>query len=182
MKKFIFAFLLLIIATNTFAQKKVTLSGYMRDAQTGEALIAATIYVRDLQLGAQTNTYGFYSVTVPAGMHQVLYTYVGYANQEQSMSLNDNTVFNAALQPNSTLQEVEITSSRKDENVTTTEMGTVSLSVEKIKTLPVIFGEVDILKALQLMPGVCNLQEKGIQAFMFVVAVPTKIWFCWMMQ
>jgi len=158
-KKFIFAFLLLIIAINTFAQKKVTLSGYMRDAQTGEALIAATIYVRDLQLGAQTNTYGFYSVTVPAGMHQVLYTYVGYANQEQSMSLNDNTVFNAALQPNSTLQEVEITSSRKDENVTTTEMGTVSLSVEKIKTLPVIFGEVDILKALQLMPGVQSSGE-----------------------
>ncbi len=136
------------------AQKKVTLSGYMRDARSGEALIAATIYIKELQLGTQTNTYGFYSVSVPQGSYSVVFSYVGYATQELTLNMIASREYNAELQPQAVIEEVEVKATRRDENVETTEMGTVSLSTEQIKALPVIFGEVDILKALQLMPGV----------------------------
>jgi hypothetical protein len=154
------ALLLCLFCTTAFAQKKVTLSGYMRDAQSGEALIAATVYIKELQLGAQTNTYGFYSVTVPAGSYTVIYSYVGYATLTENMQLADSRSYNAEMVSTTALKEVEVlASSRKDENVKTTEMGTVSLSVEQIKNLPVLFGEVDVLKALQLMPGVQSAGE-----------------------
>jgi len=154
------ALLLCLCSTAVFAQKKVTLSGYMRDAQSGEALIAATVYIKELQLGAQTNTYGFYSVTVPAGSYTVIYSYVGYATLTENMQLADSRSYNAEMVSTAALKEVEVlASSRKDENVKTTEMGTVSLSVEQIKNLPVLFGEVDVLKALQLMPGVQSAGE-----------------------
>jgi hypothetical protein len=153
-KSFILILFALIVASAS-AQNKVTLSGYMRDAQSGEALIAANIYVRELQIGTQTNTYGFYSITVPAGEYTILYSYVGYENQEKPMKLFESLTYNAELINQAVLKEVEVkASTRKDENVKTTEMGTVSLSIDKIRTLPVIFGEVDVLKALQLMPGV----------------------------
>jgi len=151
---------MLLFAGMAAAQKKVTLSGYIRDAQSGEALIAATVYVKELQLGTQTNTYGFYSLTVPQGSYTVLFTYVGYGNIEQRMELIDSRTFVAELQPQAVIEEVVVSSSsRTDENVKTTEMGTISMSAEQIKTLPVIFGEVDILKALQLMPGVQSAGE-----------------------
>lgn len=149
-----------LYTTIAVAQKKVTLSGYMRDAQSGEALIAANVYIRELHLGVQTNAYGFYSVTVPQGNYTVIYTYVGYAMLTETLNMIDDRIYNAELKSNATIQEVEIRANeRKDENVATTEMGTVSLSADKIKTLPVIFGEVDILKALQLMPGVQSSGE-----------------------
>lgn len=150
----------LLITIPAFAQKKVTLSGYVRDEQNGEALIAANVYIKELQLGVQTNTYGFYSVSMPAGNYSILYSYVGYKPMEQTISMVDSRSFIAELKSNTTIEEVEIkASSRKDENIKTTEMGTISLSTEKIKKLPVIFGEVDILKALQLMPGVQSSGE-----------------------
>jgi len=150
----------LLITTVVAAQKKVTLSGYMRDAQSGEALIAATIYIKELEIGTQTNSYGFYSITVPQGSYTVIFSYVGYGTNAQSIQLIESRNYNAELLSKTSLQEIEVlASSRKDENVRTTEMGTVSLSIDKIKTLPVIFGEVDILKALQLMPGVQSAGE-----------------------
>ena len=145
---------LLHLCLGAAAQKRVTLSGYVRDAESGEALIAATIYVKELQLGAQTNTYGFYSVSLPAGSYSVIYSYVGYGTFETQLSLIESQAFDAELQPQAKLQEVVVRSSRQDEHVQNTEMGTVSLSVEQVRQLPVLFGEVDILKAMQLMPGV----------------------------
>ena len=150
----------LFCSSVAMGQKKVTLSGYMRDAQSGESLIAATVYIKELQIGAQTNTYGFYSVSVPAGSYTVIYSYVGYAMLTETMQLIESKTFNAELQNQSVMQEVEVVAtSRTDENVQTTEMGTISMSVDQIKTLPVIFGEVDILKAMQLMPGVQSSGE-----------------------
>ncbi len=132
----------------------------MRDAQSGEALIAATVYVKELEIGVQTNNYGFYSVTVPQGSYSIIYSYVGYGTKTETMQLIESRVYNAEMINKTALAEVEIlATSRKDENVKTTEMGTVSMSVDQIKTLPVIFGEVDILKALQLMPGVQSAGE-----------------------
>jgi len=158
--KQILLFLLMASCVSVSAQKRVTLSGYMQDANSGEALIAATVYIKELSIGTQTNNYGFYSVTVPQGSYTVIYSYVGYGTRTETFQLIDSRVFNAEMVNKTALDEVEvIASSRKDENVKTTEMGTVSLSVDQIKTLPVIFGEVDILKALQLMPGVQSAGE-----------------------
>jgi TonB dependent receptor/TonB-dependent Receptor Plug Domain/CarboxypepD_reg-like domain len=151
-------FLFLLLPAASFAQK-VTLSGYMRDSVTGESLIAGTIYIKEAAQGAETNNYGFYSVSVKPGTYTVIFSYVGYGIIAQTMDLSSDKVFNAELRPTATLKEVEVTAGRKDENVKNAEMGTVTLSIERIKTLPVLFGEVDILKTLQLLPGVQSAGE-----------------------
>src|ERR1700748_1250976 len=143
--RYVLFVVLFVIPTGLFAQK-VSLSGYMRDAETGESLIAGTIYVKEADQGAQTNTYGFYSVSVPPGKYTVIFSYVGYTPIMAEMDLSNNLTYNAELHSSTTMKEVEITSGRKDENVKNTEMGTISLSIAKIKQLPVLFGEVDILK------------------------------------
>jgi hypothetical protein len=130
----------------------------MRDAETGESIISGVIYVKEAGIGAETNAYGFYSVSVPPGTYTVNYSYIGYGTITQTVKLDSNRSFNAELHNKSQLKEVEVTS-RKDENVKNTEMGTVTLSIEKIKNLPVIFGETDVLKALQLLPGVKSAGE-----------------------
>ncbi len=139
--------------------QKVSLSGYVRDSANGESIIACTIYIKEAAQGAQSNNYGFYSVTVPPGLYTVIYSFVGYAQLVKTIDLRDgNKTFNAELRPTTTLKEVEVTG-RKDEHVKNTEMGTITLSMAKIKTLPVLFGEVDVLKTLQLLPGVQSAGE-----------------------
>ncbi|MBS1689793.1 MAG: TonB-dependent receptor, partial [Bacteroidetes bacterium] len=150
---------ILLLPVIAIAQKKVSLSGYIRDAASGESLIGATVYIVEAQQGATANGYGFYSVSVPAGKYTVKYSYVGYGTRTESMELIENQSFNAELNNTSALKEVEVTTTRKDENVKNTEMGTISLTMDKIKKLPVIFGETDILKALQLLPGVQSAGE-----------------------
>jgi hypothetical protein len=145
--------------TSSVIAQKVSLSGYMRDGATGEALIAGTVYVKEANQGAQTNTYGFYSVSIPPGKYTVIYSYVGYTPLALEMDLSSNLTYNAELKNSAMMKEVKITSERKDEHVKNAEMGTVSLSIGRIKTLPVLFGEVDILKTLQLLPGVQSAGE-----------------------
>jgi hypothetical protein len=151
--------LMLVFLPSVLFAQKVSLSGYMRDKATGESLIAATVYVKEATQGASTNNYGFYSVTVPAGKYTVIYSYVGYSPLVLEMDLTTNLSFNAELSNGTTMKEVKVTAGRKDENVNNSEMGTVSLSIGRIKTLPVLFGEVDILKTLQLLPGVQSAGE-----------------------
>ena len=82
-----FFLLLCCLLTTTAIAQKVTLSGYVRDAETGESLLSATVYIEEAAEGAQTNSYGFYSVSVPPGSYKVIYSYVGYAPIEQTMDL-----------------------------------------------------------------------------------------------
>jgi hypothetical protein len=149
----------LLIALQSFAQKKVTLSGYVRDDKSGEALINANVFVQELSLAIQTNTYGFYSLSVPQGSYTVIFNYAGYKNAVEKMQLIESRTFNPKMENIAINEEVEVKAKRENENVTSTEMGTLSLSVATIKKLPVLFGEVDILKALQLMPGVQSAGE-----------------------
>jgi hypothetical protein len=151
-------FVLFFMPITLFAQK-VSLSGYIRDAETGESLIAATIYIKEADQGGQSNNYGFYSVSVPPGKYTVVCSYVGYTPLLQTIDLATSQTFNAELHSATLMKEVKVTSARKDENVKNTEMGTVTLSMAQIKTLPVLFGEVDILKTLQLLPGVQSAGE-----------------------
>lgn len=149
----------LLLPAAAFAQNKVTLSGTVRDEKNGESLISASVYVAESGVGAETNNYGFYSLSLPPGMHVVTFSYVGYASKTDTLNLIESREYNVELFGNSEIKEVVVTGERRDENVRNTEMGTVSLSMERIKTLPVIFGETDILKTLQLMPGVQSAGE-----------------------
>lgn len=157
---FIFLLLLQIICFPVFAQKKVTLSGHIKDAATGETLIGAALYVKEAGSGTNTNAYGFFSLSLPPGSYTLNISYVGYETAIQEIELNENKQQDFELQAHSVMtEEVIVSDTRKDDNVKGTEMGTVTLSVEKIKKLPVVFGETDVLKALQLLPGVQSAGE-----------------------
>lgn len=146
--------------TSVFAQKNRTLSGYVKDLESGEALIGASIYVVEAKQGMMANSYGFFSITLPANTYNIKVSAIGFEGQTKSISLTENQTINFELKhERRNVDEVTITSSKREDNVRGTEMGTTTLSVEKIKKLPVIFGETDILKAIQLLPGVQSAGE-----------------------
>ncbi|MBP6659390.1 MAG: TonB-dependent receptor [Chitinophagales bacterium] len=136
--------------------EKFTLSGFLKDKKNGEAIIGANIYVvGNNALGATTNLYGFYSLSLPKGTYQVAFSYIGYNTQIKEIILDKDIRNNIELSDDAkVLDEVVISSERKDENVKSTQMGKEELSIERIKSIPAFMGEVDIIKALQLMPGV----------------------------
>ncbi|MBA7520888.1 hypothetical protein ES705_12987 [subsurface metagenome] len=145
---------------NASAQEKHTISGYIRDVSSGEELIGATIYVQELKSGTASNIYGFYSLTLPNGSYTLHYSFVGYETNIQQVDLSSNKKINMELKERTTeLKEVEVTAEKPEENVTSTEMSIVKLDIKKIKSLPVLFGEVDVLKTIQLMPGVMAAGE-----------------------
>ncbi|HRG36140.1 MAG TPA: TonB-dependent receptor, partial [Chitinophagales bacterium] len=136
--------------------EKFTLSGFLKDAKNGEVLIGANVYVQgNNALGATTNLYGFYSLSLPKGNYQIAFSYLGYNTKIQDIVLEKDTRVNLELSDDSkTLDEVVIVDERKDENVKSTFMGKEELSTDRIKSIPAFMGEVDIIKAIQLMPGV----------------------------
>src|SRR5690606_33660033 len=161
MKKFLSFFIcLMLLAASSWAQKKISLSGYIKDASSGETLIGASVYVQQSQTGTVSNNYGFYSISLPEGEYTFVVSYLGFTTQTINMNLDANRTFNFEMEVEGLkTEEVIITDQRKDENVRSTQMGIVSLSTEQIKKLPVIFGESDILKAVQLLPGVQSAGE-----------------------
>lgn len=143
-------------------QNNYTLSGYIKDKATGETLIGAIITKMDGEkYAATTNTYGFYSLTLPEGTYHFGFSYLGYDHQYFEIKLVKNTQFNVEMTEGMMMQEVVISSNKEDgrNNVEGTQMGTVTLPVENIKKLPAIFGEVDVLKSIQLLPGVLSSGE-----------------------
>ena len=142
------------------ADKKPTISGSIKDAKTGEQLLGATVYIKELKSGVATNMYGFYSLSVPAGNYTLVYSYIGYENFEKKIQLKENTTVNVELQPKSKdLKEVEITAKRNNENVTKNEMSVVRMDAKTIRKIPAFMGEVDVIKALQLLPGIQTTSE-----------------------
>ena len=145
-----------------FAQEQFTISGYLRDAETGEELLYANVFVEGTTNGVTTNLYGFYSLTLPKGRYKINYSYIGYVMQSLEITLDGDMSQNVELATNSQkLDEVVITGEREDENITNTEMSVLSLDIKEIKKLPVLFGEQDILKTIQLLPGVSASSEGG---------------------
>lgn len=138
-----------------FSQQKFTISGYVRDSTNGESLTGATVYVKGSVQGVQSNTYGFYALSLPPGEYTIKCSFLGFNEQEHTISLDSSLRLNLVLSPRAyQAQEVVITDKRRNRNVTGTEMGRSEMSVETVKRLPTFLGEVDVLKALQLMPGV----------------------------
>ncbi|WP_115887300.1 TonB-dependent receptor [Flavobacterium cutihirudinis] len=153
--------LLIIFSTFTsFAQEKFTLSGIVKDSKNNETLIGVNIYIPALKIGTTTNEYGFYSLTIPQGEHQIEISYVGYQTIQQTISLNQNTKSNFAInEGGEELQEVVITDKKGRINIKSPEMSTNKLSIATIKKMPVVLGEVDVLKSILLLPGVTNAGE-----------------------
>ncbi|KAA3439703.1 TonB-dependent receptor [Rufibacter hautae] len=145
---------LLLLPLTGFAQKH-TISGYVRDAQTGENLIGVAILNSVTGQGTATNAYGFYSLTLPKDSVKLVLSYVGYERKTFSAYLDKDVQQNLLLTPFTTaLQEVEIVNTREEDVRESTRMSTINMSVAQIKSVPALFGEVDVLKTLQLLPGV----------------------------
>jgi hypothetical protein len=161
-KNNIYFFLFFLFCVQTvIAQQRFTVSGYIRDAKTGEDLIGSTVSIKELpSKGAATNAYGFYSVTLPAGNYEITAQYMGYQPKIQQVKLDKSLKFNFFLDELvKQLDEVIVTSARKDENVTKTQMGLQKLDSKDLKNIPVLFGEKDVLKTIQLLPGVKSAGE-----------------------
>lgn len=149
---------LMLFSVLSHAQK-FTVSGYLKDAETGESLIGATILHAKTSSGSSANTHGFYSLTLPKDSTVLLYSYVGYQPTSIRIFLRRDTVININLQSATLLNEVIVSSTKADAIHETTKMSTLSVPVEQIKALPAFMGETDILKVLQLMPGVQSGNE-----------------------
>lgn len=157
--------ILLILSFTVLAQEKYTISGTLSDKSNGESLIGATIIVSGTSKGTVTNNYGFYSLTLNEGKYTIEFSFVGYETIKKEFNLKTNVVFDAELPlQTEVIQEVEVRAEAEDGNVKDANIGQISLDIEKIKTLPAFLGEVDVVKTLQLLPGVSSTNE-GSQGF-----------------
>lgn len=150
--------LALLVSCAGFGQKH-TISGYVKDEDTGESLIGATIYHPRSAAGATANVHGFYSLTLPKDSVTLLFSYVGYTLKAVRMKLTRDTTINITLKGATLLNEVVVNASQVEAIHEITRMSTVSIPVEQIKNLPAFLGETDVLKVLQLMPGVQSGSE-----------------------
>jgi hypothetical protein len=134
-----------------------SISGSVFDAANGESLIGATVYLKENKKAASTNIYGFYSINAPKGNYVLVCQLIGYTTFTKSIELNSNQSLSIKLKPSEKeLQEVEVTAKGSEENVKSTQMSAVNLDMAEIKKIPAFMGEVDILKTIQLLPGVKN--------------------------
>lgn len=150
-----FLIFFLLLSGTVYGQKKFTVSGYVRDASNGEALPGANVYTSETKTGGTTNAYGFYSITLPEGKYSLICSFIGFTNQTVEIVLTENKTVNIDLKPSQvSMQAVDIVDNKAKENTESTKMSTIELSMEDVKKLPVLFGEVDILKTITLLPGV----------------------------
>ncbi|MFA5818065.1 MAG: TonB-dependent receptor [Bacteroidales bacterium] len=152
----------LINCSISFAQTKYTISGYVKDVKTGEELIGANVFIKELipATGASANAYGFYSITIPEGDYTITVQYIGYEPKSVHILLKQNTKQDFNLAESVTkLGEVVIAAEKKDENITKIQMGVEKLDVKEIRNIPLLLGEKDVFKMLQLRPGVKSAGE-----------------------
>lgn len=161
-KIYVFSFLLCLGAhfTPAASQQSFVVSGSVKDKQTGESLIKAVVRIQELpSAGIVSNEYGFYSLTLPKGNYSVVVSQVGYETLVQKIKLDSSQTINFSLQTKNVLKEVVVESSRKNDNLTKAQMGTETINMAAISKVPVIFGEKDLLKTIQLLPGVKSAGE-----------------------
>ncbi len=164
MKFFFPALLLASFFLNASAQnipvEKFTISGYVREAVSGESLIGVNIYLQSRQAGTVTNNYGFYSITLPASdTINLAFSYVGFTSRIIKLSLRKDVELNIELTVSKLLDEVTVSADRTERQSESVKMSTVKLQVAQIRDVPSLLGEKDVLKVLQLMPGI----QKGIR-------------------
>lgn len=152
---------LLITASNAFSQEKFTLSGTIADHSNNETLIGASIIISEAKSASTvTNSYGFYSITLPKGDYTVIISYMGFESIQENISLTANTTKNFSMfEKSSTLGEVVVTVNENKGRIFKPEMSVNKLPISTIKKMPAVMGEVDVLKSLLQLPGVTNAQE-----------------------
>ncbi len=140
--------------------KKYAISGHIKDASNGEDLIGATVYVEEIGAGTIANAYGFYSISLPKGNYTLRYSYIGFETQTREIQLNENTTIDIELlMSKAKLNEIEVIAQREDEHIKKAEMSVVEMEAKQISRIPALMGEVDIIKAIQLLPGVQSAAE-----------------------
>jgi len=139
---------------------KITVSGYVKDASNGEVLIGSTILVKEESRGAATNIYGYYSLNLNPGTYTLIYSYIGYDAVEKVVKLIENTTINVELSIEShVLEEVIVNRDKPNSNITKPEMSVTRLEMRSIQRIPALMGEVDVLKVIQMLPGVQSTAE-----------------------
>ena len=153
------AFLLLLPAL-LGAQINLTISGYIKDGNNGETLIGATVYVPELMVGTTSNEYGFYSISIPAGNYAIEYSFLGFETVVKTVDLSENTAMDVELgEAAAQLTEVVVSSEAEDRNVSNLEMSVNRMDIRTIQRMPTLLGEVEILRSIQLLPGVSTVGE-----------------------
>lgn len=141
--------------------KQVTVSGFVRDKRSAESLIGASVYESGSRVGTASNNFGFFSLTLPGGDITIRASYIGYTGRLYNLTgLERDTVLTIELEPSASLQEVVVTGqSTSKQSVLSTQMGALEINQQTIRSTPVMFGEADIIKTLQLTPGVSSGTE-----------------------
>ena len=155
MHKFYYDYLnfLFAIPSIIFAQS-VTISGYVTDQANGERLINASIYAPTTKYGSIANSFGFYSLTLPKGNYSIICSFVGYQPKMLEINLSKDTVADFKLEAIADLEEVTVVGQKIDSKLTSTQMSKVDVAIEKVQSLPAFLGEADVIKTIQLLPGV----------------------------
>lgn len=148
------------ISSQEGVQSRITISGYVTDQETGEALIGANVYIKEMISGAATNAYGFYSVTLPPGVYFLRYSYIGYESADVFVDLSGNISKNIELKTSSfTSDTIIVVSNFENDNVQSTNVGTIKILPVALNNIPVFLGEQDILKTIQMLPGISSHRE-----------------------
>ncbi len=154
------ATLLSLFSMKAVAQEKFTLSGTISDHEGNETLIGVNVYISELKTGVATNEYGFYSISVPKGDYTIIISYVGYRQQSEKISLNQDIKKDIKLDSDTAeLETVTVISDKTATNIRKPEMSTNKLSIQQIRKMPAVMGEVDVLKSILQLPGVTNAGE-----------------------
>ncbi len=165
MRKALILIMLLGLASMIYAQEKFTINGYVKDAQNGEELIGVTVLVQELRNGVISNPYGFYSITLEPGEYTISYSFIGYRTLTRKVVLDKDVVLNIELNEETTLlDEVVVTGESPEKNVVDIQMSVNEIDIRQVKKLPALFGEPDIIKTVQLLPGVISAGE-GTSSF-----------------
>ncbi len=161
MKKFKVFIIAIFWGLSIWGQNKYTISGYVRDSKSGEELTGARIGINELPYtGIITNSFGFYSLTIPQGIYTATVSFVGYETLSFPVNLTKSIIHNFSLSEKvKELNEVVVTSEKRNDNVTSNQMGVEKLNIQEIKSIPAFFGERDVLKTLQLLPGIKSAGE-----------------------
>ena len=139
------------------SSQNFSISGTISDKKSGETIIGATILVKETGKGTVSNSYGFYSLSLPKGNYTLIFSYINFKTYTQQIELKQNALINVSFtELENNLDEVEVTTKGGNENVKSTQMGVVKLDMAEIKKIPAFMGEVDILKTIQLLPGIKN--------------------------
>jgi hypothetical protein len=156
LSKFLFYCFFLLNGTFLLSQSKHTISGNVSDSSSGEGMIGVRVKVKELSgIGTVTNEYGFYSLTLPEGVYTFEFSAIGFEMKSQVFDLKENIKFNIELAvPTKEISEVVITTKKKDENIRSAQTGVETLDIRQLSKVPVIFGEKDIIKTMQLTPGI----------------------------